>query len=211
MSAYNTAFLLPHRSTPMPLSFTLGKPPSNPIVISQPGWTPIPGYDDSMPNILRAGGIGLAFAATLAIAWYFLVPQGLSFETNPAPVSMILVFLITSVGHEICHLLLFPRLGFENAVIGLWPKVGGLFIQYLRPVTRSRFISATLSPTVIISVVPLAVGMCGAAVPAFVPWASIVNGVAVGADLLAVVQLLRHSSKCALILDSNHMLYQHQS
>jgi hypothetical protein len=145
MSAYNNALSLSHRSIPMAASFAFGKPPSNPIVTSQPGWTPIPGYDDSMPNMLRAVGIGLAFAATLAIAWHSLVPQGLSYDASPALLSMVLVFLIVTVGHEICHLLPFPRLGFGNAVLGLWLQVGGLYIQYLQPVTRSRFIVVLLS------------------------------------------------------------------
>jgi Putative zincin peptidase len=210
MSAYNNALSLSHRSIPMAVSFAFGKPPSNPIVTSQPGWTPIPGYDDSMRNMLRAVGIGLAFAATLAIAWHSLVPQGLSYDASPALLSMVLVFLITTVGHEICHLLPFPRLGFGNAVLGLWLQVGGLYIQYLQPVTRSRFIVVLLSPAVIISVVPLIAGICGVAVPEFLTWASILNGVGASADLLAVVQLLRHSNKGALLLDSNQMLYQRQ-
>jgi Putative zincin peptidase len=195
----------------MPISFTLGKPPSNPIVASEPGWSRLPGYDDSMPSTLRAIGVGLLFAATLAIAWHALAPQGLTFETRPAVSSAVIVFLIATVGHEMCHLLLFPRLGLQNAVIGVWPQMGALFVQYLQPVTRLRFIVAALAPTIFICLVPLVAGINGAAIPAFLPWAAVVTGVAVGADLLAVVQLLRHSSKTALVLESNHALFQREA
>lgn len=194
----------------MTISIAIGKPPSNPLIDSEPGWSRVPGYDDSMPVVLRAVSIGLVLAAALAVAWRLLVQDGLPFEGHPARSSVVMVFLIATIGHELCHLLLFPRLGFQNTIIGIWLQMGALFVQYMRPVTRSRLIVATLSPTVLICLLPLILGICGVAVPPYVQWASVLNGVAVGADLLAVLQLLRHVSATALVLDSNHALFQRE-
>jgi hypothetical protein len=194
----------------MPVSFTFGKPPSNPIVTSEPGWSRLPGYDDSMPNVLRSAAMGLLFAVVIAIAWQSLTAQGLQFEASPAVSSIILVFLISTVGHEICHLLFFPRFGLQNTAIGIWLQLGALFVQHLRPLRRRQMIVATLAPAVLLCLVPLIAGICGAHVPAFMQWVTVVNGVAVGADLLAVVQLLRHASSKALILDTDHTLFQRE-
>jgi Putative zincin peptidase len=194
----------------MTFSVVIGKPPSNTLVESEPGWSRLPGYDDSMPVTLRAIGIGLVLAAALAVAWHLLVQDGLPFEGRPAGSSVVLAFLIATIGHELCHLLAFPRLGFLNATVGIWPQMGALFVQYMRPVTRLRFMVATLSPTVLICLVPLILGICGVVIPPYVQWASVLTGVAVGADLLAVFQLLRHASATALVLDCNHALFQRE-
>lgn len=194
----------------MTLSVVIGKPPSNVLIDSEPGWSRLPGYGDSMPVTLRAIGIGLVVAAALALAWRLLVPDGLPLEARPARLSIVLAFLIPTIGHELCHLLLFPRLGLLNTTLGFWPKMGALYVQYMRPVTRSRFIVATLSPTILICLVPLLLGISGVAVPPYLQWASVLNGVAGGADLLAVVQLLRHTSARAVVLDSNHALFHRE-
>lgn len=191
----------------MPLSFSIGKPPSNPLIHTESSWARMPGYDDSMPNTLKAVAIGLTAAAALALTWYLLVPDSLPLEAQPAWLSIVLAFLIPTLGHELCHLMLFPRLGFLNATVGLWPQMGALYVQYMQPVTRSRFIVATLSPTILICLVPLLLGILGVAIPAYVQWATIINGVAVGSDLLAVVQLMRFGSATALVLDSNQALF----
>lgn len=194
----------------MSFSIVVGKPPSNTLIDSESGWSRLPGYGDSMPVTLRAIGIGLVVAAALALAWRLLVPDGLALEARPARLSIVLAFLIPTIGHELCHLLLFPRLGFTNTTVGLWPKMGALYVQYMQPVTRSRFIVATLSPTILICLVPLLLGIGGVAVPPYLQWASVLNGVAGGADTLAVALLLRHASATALVLDSNHALFQRE-
>lgn len=191
----------------MSLSFAIGKPPSNSLIEAESGWSRVPGYDDSMPATLKAIGLGLAAATALAVAWRLLVPDGLPLEARPAKQSIVFAFLIPTLGHELCHMLLFPRMGFLNTTVGLWPKMGALYVQYMQPVTRSRFIVATLSPTILLCLVPLLFGILGVAVPAYLQWATILNGVAVGSDLLAVVQLMRFGSATALVLDSNHALF----
>jgi Putative zincin peptidase len=195
----------------MPVSLAFGKPPRNTLLDTEPGWSQVPGYDDSVAATLRAIGIGLLLAVLLAAAWYVLVPNGLPVNGSPPASSMILVFLIVTVVHELCHLALFPRFGLRHSIVGLWPQMGAVFVQYLQPVSRARFIAATLAPTIVICALPLALGIAGLPIPAFLQWASVLNGLAVGADLLAVVVLLRHTSARHLVLDSNHALFRRQA
>ena len=192
----------------MSMSFVFGKPPSNPIVAAEPGWSPVSGYDDSMPVTLRTVGMGLALAVVLAIAWRLLVQDALSIEGRPAAWSVTQVFLICTVGHELCHLLFFPRLGLQHTAVGVWLQMGALFVQHLRPMKRNRLILAVLAPTILICLLPLAAGIWGFNVPPTLQWASVANGVAVGADLLAVTQMLRHVPAESLVLDSNQALFQ---
>jgi hypothetical protein len=195
----------------MPLSFAIGKPPRNPLLDTEPEWSQVPGYGDSMAHTLRAIGTGLILAALLALTWRFLVTDGLPLEASPALSSILLVFLIATVAHEIFHLAVFPSFGLKHGVVGIWPQMGAIYVQYLLPVTRGRFIAATLSPAIAISVFPLVLGLSGFQVPAFIQWATIVNAVAAGADLLAVTVLLRETSARDLVLDSNHALFRREA
>jgi Putative zincin peptidase len=195
----------------MPLSFSFGRPPENPLLSSDAGWSRVPGYDDAMPATLRAIAVGLTLAALLAIAWRSLVPDGLPFVAKPELTSVFLVFFIGTILHELCHLIVFPSFGLRHSVVGVWPQMGAMYAQYLLPVKRGRFIVATLSPAAIICGLPLILGISGFPVPAFLQWASVVNGVAVGADLLAVAMLLRHGAAKDLILDSGHALYRREA
>lgn len=192
----------------MSISFTLGEPPKNALLASDSRWLIIPGYNQSVQVALRAIGIGLITAAVLAIAWRVLVPTGLPLEARPAISSVLFVFLIATLGHELCHLVAFPNCGLRNSVVGVWPKMGSVFVQYLRPVKRWRFIVAALFPALVICFLPLMLGILGFQVPAFIQWASVLNGVGIGADLLAVTVLLRHTAATDLILESNHALYR---
>lgn len=195
----------------MSISFVFGKPPPNPLIDSEPGWSRIAGYDDSMPVVLRSVCMGLALAVTLAIAWRLLVQDALLIEGRPSGWSVVQVFLIATAGHELCHLLLFPRLGTQHTVVGMWLQMGALFVQHLRPMNRNRLILATLSPTILICLPPLAAAVCGVNVPPALQWASVANGVAVGADLLAVTQMLRHVPASSLVLDSAQGVFQHEA
>ncbi|MFO1264654.1 MAG: hypothetical protein U1E84_15180 [Rhodoferax sp.] len=77
----------------MSFSFAIGKPPFNPLIEAEPGWSRMPGYDDSKPITLKAIFIGLVMAAALALAWRLLVPGGLE---APAKLSVYLTFLIVT-------------------------------------------------------------------------------------------------------------------
>jgi hypothetical protein len=164
-----------------------------------------------MPDTLRAIGIGLALAALLAVAWRVLVPDGLPLEARPALSSVVLVFLLATVVHEFFHLIAFPGLGIRHGMVGVWPQMGALYVQYLLPVTRKRFIAATLAPTLAICMAPTVLGLSGVAVPAFIQWATVLNAVAVGGDLLAVAVLLRKTTAASLVLDSNHALFHREA
>ena len=195
----------------MSLCFSFGKPPENPLLSSEAGWSRVPGYDDGMPATLRALAIGLTFATSLAVAWSSFVPDGLPFEARPEFSSVLLVFFIATVLHELCHLVMFPGFGLRHSIVGVWPQMGAVFAQYLLPIKRNRFIVATLAPALIICGLPLMLGIFGFALPTFLKWATVVNGVAVGADLLAVAMLFRHGTAKDLILDSGHALYRREA
>lgn len=89
------------------------------------------------------------------------------------------------------HLLVFPGGGVGNAMAGFWPDESAAYVEYTLPVSRPRFIAVTLAPVLLLSVGVLIVAAIGVRVPMPVRWASVLNAVGSGADLLVVFLVLR--------------------
>jgi hypothetical protein len=191
------------------LNFMVGKPPENLIFRADPHWSAIPGYDDSMPMTLRAVAMGATPALLLGLVWYFMAPGGLPISLNIELSSVLIAFALATIVHELCHLLLFPRMGLQHTTVGIWPQMGAVFVQFRKPVSRARFIAITLAPLLLISLLPIALAFAGFAIPTVVRWGGVINALAAGADMLAVLVLLKHSSASAQIVESGHTLLHH--
>jgi hypothetical protein len=160
-----------------------------------------------MDVILRALFIGTAFALLLAVIWRYAVSSGLPISAYPAMLSIVAVLLIVGFVHEVLHVIAFPNFGFGDCILGIEPRAGGMYAIYAKPMSRNRFVVSALMPALVISLVPLALGLTGISVPVFLQWASVANGLASGGDLLVVAQLLRHVDSDAIVLESQHVLY----
>jgi hypothetical protein len=189
----------------MPL-FVLGQPPVNQQVDS-PGWIRLAGYGASVPQMLGSIGVGLALAIGVALVWRAV-------DSNSLPLgqpSLLDVLLFTSMlmfGHEALHLMGFPGAGLSrNSVCGIWPQAGSPFVLHLQPMTRDRFLVALTLPFLVISLCPLALRALGYPIGNFFAWASTLNSVGAGADILAFALLLRTAPRRAEILESDHALY----
>lgn len=190
--------------------FILGHPPRHPLLDQEPGWTPVPGYGDSVPFTLRAIGVGLAYGAMVAAAWLLMLPDSLAIET-PSLSAFVLCLLIAVLGHELGHAVVAPGHGFSDMVYGFWPQMGSPYVQPLRPMTRDRFVVVAAAPGVLISILPLLAASMGVSVAPVVQWASVGNAVGAGADYLAVWVLLKNTAPRDWILDSHHGLYRHDA
>jgi hypothetical protein len=186
--------------------FILGPPPKNEMV-DNARWHRVEDYGSSGRQMLVALSVGVVVALCIGLIWRALDPNALPLG-QPSLADFFIVIAIAIVGHEGLHLLGFPGAGFtRHSVCGIWPGAGSAFVQHLQPMTRTRFLIATLLPFLVISILPISIQALGFSVGNVVAWTSTLNAVGCGADILAAALLFKTVPKQARILESSHILY----
>ena len=188
------------------LKLVVGAPPENAVVVGDAMWKPVSGYDTTGGGALRMLAVGLTCALVTFGLWAALVPGSLPVGW-PSVASTLVVVVILPVVHEVLHLLAFPSCGFGNAVAGFWPAKGAAYVGYTLPISRNRFILATLTPVTVLSAGVLLAAVSGLHIPVALQWASVLNAFGSGADLFVVYLLIRQSSASAIVLGSGKQLY----
>ena len=188
------------------LKFEFGPPPEIAGIVNNEMWKPLAGYDTTGSSALRMLTIGLLSALLTYSLWVSLVPASLPISWPPIALSVFVVATLMVV-HEVLHILAFPGGGFGNTVAGFWPAKGAAYVGYTLPISRNRFMLATLTPLTVLSAGMLAAGILGLRVPVALQWASVLNAFGSGADLVAVYLLARQSPSSAVVLGSGQRLY----
>ncbi len=188
------------------LKFVFGPPPEIAGIVNNEMWKPLAGYDTTGSSALRMLTIGLLSALLTYSLWVSLVPASLPISWPPIALSVFVVATLMVV-HEVLHILAFPGGGFGNTVAGFWPAKGAAYVGYTLPISRNRFMLATLTPLTVLSAGMLAAGILGLRVPVALQWASVLNAFGSGADLVAVYLLARQSPSSAVVLGSGQRLY----
>ena len=188
------------------LKFVFGPPPEIAGIVNNEMWKPLAGYDTTGSSALRMLTIGLLSALLTYSLWVSLVPASLPISWPPIALSVFVVATLMVV-HEVLHILAFPGGGSGNTVAGFWPAKGAAYVGYTLPISRNRFMLATLTPLTVLSAGMLAAGILGLRVPVALQWASVLNAFGSGADLVAVYLLARQSPSSAVVLGSGQRLY----
>ena len=188
------------------LKLVFGPPPEIAGIVNNEMWKPLAGYDTTGSSALRMLTIGLLSALLTYSLWVSLVPASLPISWPPIALSVFVVATLMVV-HEVLHILAFPGGGFGNTVAGFWPAKGAAYVGYTLPISRNRFMLATLTPLTVLSAGMLAAGILGLRVPVALQWASVLNAFGSGADLVAVYLLARQSPSSAVVLGSGQRLY----
>ena len=188
------------------LKFVFGPPPEIAGIVNNEMWKPLAGYDTTGSSALRMLTIGLLSALLTYSLWVSLVPASLPISWPPIALSVFVVATLMVV-HEVLHILAFPGGGFGNTVAGFWPTKGAAYVGYTLPISRNRFMLATLTPLTVLSAGMLAAGILGLRVPVALQWASVLNAFGSGADLVAVYLLARQSPSSAVVFGSGQRLY----
>lgn len=104
------------------------------------------------------------------------------------------------VVHELLHVAALPRCGLTSGtIVGLWPEKLAPYVAYQGELPRNRFILLGLMPFLVLSVLPMLVGMlCG-----WMPWwavlLSAVNAFIASGDLINTALLLSQTPPSATV------------
>lgn len=179
------------------MRFHFGPPPDNLEFTPDPRWQPFvePGPKTflwaSLPlGVLAAGAIIILWLCCTDLTWndelyWFFI------ENNTWSILLLMTAML--IVHELLHGVFLPGGGLSsNTVFGIWPVKGALYVQYRDELPRNLAISHVIGPFVLLSVVPLLLGLLpyrlvpwlGDNVRAMFFFISVVNALTSCADLL---------------------------
>ncbi len=105
------------------------------------------------------------FVMLVVLAAWRRVPGGLSQSWSggiEGAVALVLSFPLIIIVHEVIHALLHPRkAASSSSLIGFWPSRILFYAHYGGPLTRERFLAVFLAPFLVLSVLPLLIGLMG--------------------------------------------------
>jgi hypothetical protein len=174
------------------------------------GWRPL---KEPRPwtLVLFGSGLGIPLAWLTGLAWAKLAvmePFSLNlslFGSAARYVVLALVFLGPPLGiailiavHELCHALACPRWGMTgDTVIGAWPSKLLFYAGHLREVSRDRYLVTCLMPFLMLTLLPLCLGVFIGNMSALWAIFSTTNALVCGGDaiilLLVTTQVPKHA------------------
>ena len=156
--------------------------------------------------MLMAIPLSFALAAGIAQAWGAVARvRGIEGEfsgvvTLSTALSYLLAFAALLLVHELAHAVTLPGGGLNAATtLGFWPKTLTPYVSYEGELPRNRHILAGLTPFLVLSVVPIIIGLRFSVAP---PWAAalgVINAFGASGDLVGVGLLAFQVPSSALV------------
>jgi hypothetical protein len=173
------------------MQFRLGRIPDARDFVPDQTWKPLrePG-----PWLMQLFALPLGLAAFVSIGWlwFWATPlNGKCFE-SPAFLNLgLFSFIPMVVVHELIHAAVHPGSGSsDRSILGFWPSRLLFYAHYDGALTRNRFIAILAMPTVVITLLPLAVAMATSSSHELVAWISTWNAFFACGDLFGIMLLL---------------------
>lgn len=140
---------------------------------------------------LLALPIGIGLLLMVGGLWIWATPLPTRFFKSPgfpliALVSLVWLVLI----HELIHAMVHPQGGKSHkTVVGFWPSRLLFYAHYDGELTRNRFIAILAMPTLVISLLPLAIALVTQHSHGLVAWLSSMNVLFACGDIFGILLL----------------------
>lgn len=156
--------------------------------------------------MLRAISISVTVTAAVLSAWTALarvhgVEDAGQFVITPTTL-LVGAFALAALAavHELAHAAALPGLGLSSAtVVGFWPGKLTPYVSYEGELPRNRYVSTGLTPFVLLSVLPLLIGLVFAWMPPWLVMLSTLNAFVSSGDLIGVGLLLWQTPREAVV------------
>lgn len=151
-------------------------------------------------------GIGLILALIFGFILLTSNPASLPLGT-PSWLEIFIFISILTIGHELLHLLGFPRLGLDsNSVAGIWWECGSPYVQHVLPMQRNRFILACAIPFTVLTLIPLILVLNNFGSVEYLSWISVLNCIGAGSDLFIILKLFLSVPNNAWVLENGQSI-----
>lgn len=153
----------------------------------------------SIPTALLLA-VGILFA-WVAVAQVHGIEEPVQIVFTPGTLlGSIAAFIGLIVGHEMVHLVALPRCGLTSAtVVGFWPQKVTPYVSHEGELSRNRYLIVGLMPLLLLSVVPLLVGLLFAWMPLWLVVLSIINGFVSAGDIINAIVLVSQTPRSAMV------------
>jgi hypothetical protein len=141
--------------------------------------------------LVAALPVSIVLVAGMSLAWGAVARvRGISGESTVvvSPVGVVLSLLAVGaliLAHELAHAVALPSGGLTEATtLGFWPRTATPYVSYEGELSRNRQIVVGLTPFLVLSVVPIAIGLCFSIAPLWLVALSAVNAFGASGDLI---------------------------
>jgi hypothetical protein len=156
--------------------------------------------------MLLAIPVSLTVTAAVLSAWTALarihgVEDAGQFVITPTTLLVgVLALAALATVHELAHAAALPGFGLSSAtVVGFWPGKLTPYVSYEGELARNRYVLTGLTPFLLLSVLPLLIGLAFAWMPLWLVMLSSLNAFVSSGDLIGVGLLLWQAPREAVV------------
>jgi hypothetical protein len=181
------------------MRFNLGGIPESRDFVPDETWRPL---REPSPWIMQLFAIPLGIIAFIAAGalWFYatVLKKGL-FESGGSLAEALFSFVILIIVHELIHTLVHPQSGKSNrSILGIWPSRLLFYAHFDGELTRNRFVTILVMPTMVITFIPLIVAIAFSLFSGLIARLSTWNILFACGDLFGIILLLFQVPSSAL-------------
>ncbi|HBI69746.1 MAG TPA: hypothetical protein DDZ22_12245 [Massilia sp.] len=104
-------------------------------------------------------------------------------------------------------MLALPRFGLDSkTIVGIWPEMASLYVQYMSPMSQNRFLVVSMLPLFILSVLPFSLAYNNIGLVDQLSWVSVLNYLGAGSDVSIFIRILLTIRSNSRIIESEELL-----
>ena len=171
------------------MRFHLGAIPESPNFTAYGYWESL---REPTPWLMQliALPIGVGSAAMVAYLWLVLTPLPATAFTK-APLTLFFSLVAIVPVHEFIHACMHPMAGRSSrSTLGFWASRALFYAHYDAELSRNRFVVVMLMPFLVVTFVPLLVGVATRTAPSWLAGVSSFNALLACGDILGVGMVL---------------------
>jgi hypothetical protein len=171
------------------MRFHIGPPPSTNTQGLPPGnWTPL--RHDFGPKIMLLLAIPAGGIAFLLVGWLWLHVTPMMEHITFHPIMLFAIMFAIFPIHEFLHAIAHPDFGMSRkTIVGAWPSHLLFYAHYDGPRSRERLLVGVAMPLLLMTLLPLIIGVVFCHPSTEVAFFSSLNALGVGVDILLMVIL----------------------
>jgi sterol desaturase/sphingolipid hydroxylase (fatty acid hydroxylase superfamily) len=198
------------------MRFHIGAVPKPESSEPQPGiWTPL--RFDFGPRLVQLFAIPLGGIVFVIVGWLWIhftpVMKNLNgVNPNVLVVELIAAMLVLFPIHELVHAFMHPDFGLSRkTVLGVWPSRLVCYAHYDAPRTRERLLACLAMPFLVITLLPLLIGIVTGHASILVAFVSSLNALGAGIDIFGIILLFWQVPRHANVFNQGWRTYWSQT
>jgi hypothetical protein len=173
-------------------------------------WIPL--RHDFGPGVMQLFALPIGGLALVLVGWLWIHATPVMKHLGGYPGALIFMLiaamLVLILIHELLHAAVHPERGMSRkTVLGVWPSRLVFYAHYDGPRSRERLVLAVAMPFLVMTLLPLAIGIASGHATITLAFLSSLNALAAGGDLFAIGLLLWQIPRHANVFNQGWRTY----